>query len=60
MTILGNEPPYEIEVTVSIERSSPDDDTDYSVTRYDEGLANKLLRNIVISLRKERAKSKRH
>ena len=52
VTILGQERPYTLEVVVEIERSEPDNNQEYSVIRYDEGLANKLLKDILAAIQK--------
>lgn len=55
VTILGMERPYTIETEVAIEISEgagDPDNSEYTVTRYDKGLATKLLRNILNTLDK--------
>jgi hypothetical protein len=55
VTILGEARPYTIETRVAIERSEDPGDpneSEYKTIRYDEGLANKLLRNILQTLDK--------
>jgi hypothetical protein len=55
VTILGEARPYTIETKVAIERSEEPGDpneTGYKTIRYDQGLATKLLRNILSTLDK--------
>ena len=61
VSILGDERPYTIEVEVRIERAElrpgvPENKLEYSHQRYDKGLANKLLTNIINHLDKNEAK----
>src|ERR1700679_418370 len=52
VTILGAERPYTLEVTVAIESSNGGGDDDYEITRYDERLAAKLLKDILATIKK--------
>jgi len=52
VTILGAERPYTLEVTVAIEASNGNGDDDYEITRYDERLATKLLKDILATIKK--------
>jgi hypothetical protein len=52
VTILGNERPYTVEVVVTIEVAEKGSENEYTTSRYDKGLANTLLRNILATIQK--------
>jgi hypothetical protein len=58
VNILGGERPYTLQVTVAIESANGGGDDDYTISRYDERLATKLLKDILATIKKyERSKN---